>query len=229
MSAFVPRTRLTVLIDFKSCHAYLALDAMIDLETQLGTDADWLPLNITHPQRRPAADAASDDSTSVSRSTSAGSTASSAADRGARHRRARANYYEQDLQRYARWRGLTIADVYPDIDSSPTGLGLLWLRDAAPALRRQYIQRVFTHHFGEQLGVADVRGIIDSYGADGAAFSHFATHAGRDEFNELQRALHASGYASAPSYVVDGEPFHGRQHLAMLCWLLTDRVGAPPV
>lgn len=203
---FVPRGRLTVLIDFKSTHAYLAKDATAALELATGIDADWLPLQITHPTRPNAANAV----------------AEATGDRGTRHRRMRARYYERDLQRYAQQRGLTVSDVYPACDSTLAGIGLLWLRDAPASVRRRYVDLIFDAHFGQELRSAEVGAALTESGADGAAFVDHAARAGATEFARLQQALRAAGYTSTPTYVLDGEPFQGRQHLPLLHSLLTD-------
>ena len=208
-AAFSPRARLTVLIDFKSSHALLAKDALHALEQELGIDGDWLPLQITHPLRRP--------------------TEAAANDRGARHRRFRAAYYEEDLRRYARLRGLKVPDVYPDIDSTAPALGLLWLRNAPADLRRQYVSRMFDSHYATPLTAADVRRVLNDIGSDGEAFLHFAAREGMAELTALQVAFRASGFTTSPTYLLDGEYFQGRQHLPMLRWLLTEKHLEPPM
>ena len=203
---FVPRARLTVLIDFKSTHAYLAKDATLALEAATGIDTQWLPLTVTHPlsadhplnaahaRREPVA----------------------ASDRGARHRRIRARYYEQDLRRYVAWRGLPVTDVYPDCDSTLSGLGLLWLADAQTVVRSRYVNLMFDSYFGKALDLDRVRGAVDEAGGDGAAFATFAQGEGPIRFAQLQASLRAAGYGTSPTYVLDGEQFQGRQHLPLL-------------
>jgi 2-hydroxychromene-2-carboxylate isomerase len=41
--------------------------------------------------------------------------------------------------------------------------------------------------------------------------------------------LHEAGLFNVPGYVVDEEIYFGRQHLAMIRWLLTDKQGHPPI
>ena len=45
----------------------------------------------------------------------------------------------------------------------------------------------------------------------------------------LRQALQARGVSGVPGYVVEGEYFHGRQHLAMIAWLLDGREGRGPI
>lgn len=204
---FVPRARLTVLIDFKSTHAYLAKDATLALEAATGIDTQWLPLTVTHPLN-------ADDAWRES---------SAASDRGARHRRIRARYYEQDLRRYVAWRGLPVTDVYPDCDSTLSGLGLLWLADAQTVVRSRYVNLMFDSCFGKVLDLDRVRGAVSEAGGDGAAFATFAQGEGPIRFAQLQASLRAAGYGTSPTYVLDGEQFQGRQHLPLLRRLVQGR------
>ena len=204
---FVPRARLTVLIDFKSTHAYLAKDATLALEAATGIDTQWLPLTVTHPLN-------GDDARRES---------SAASDRGTRHRRIRARYYEQDLRRYVAWRGLPVTDVYPDCDSTPSGLGLLWLADAQTVVRSRYVNLMFDRYFGKALDLDRVRGAVSEAGGDGAAFATFAQGEGPIRFAQLQASLRAAGYGTSPTYVLDGEQFQGRQHLPLLRRLVQGR------
>ena len=71
----------TICIDFKNPKAYLALQPTYALEAELGIAFDWLPL-IVSAMGRPHPERANED-------------------RGSRHRRMRAQYYEPDLRRYA--------------------------------------------------------------------------------------------------------------------------------
>ena len=204
---FVPRARLTVLIDFKSTHAYLAKDATLALEAATGIDTQWLPLTVTHPLN---GDDARREPVAVS-------------DRGTRHRRIRARYYEQDLRRYVAWRGLPVTDVYPDCDSTLSGLGLLWLADAQTVVRSRYVNLLFDSYFGKALDLDRVRGAVDEAGGNGAAFATFAQGEGPIRFAQLQASLRAAGYGTSPTYVLDGEQFQGRQHLPLLRRLVQGR------
>ena len=60
---------------------------------------------------------------------------------------------------------------------------------------------------------------------------------GFEEFVDAERAklvdgageLLEQGLLSAPAFVVDGEIFHGREHLPLVGWMLHGRSGKPPV
>ena len=114
------------------------------------------------------------------------------------------------------WRGLPVTDVYPDCDSTRSGLGLLWLADAQTVVRSRYVNLMFDSYFGKALDLDRVRGAVDEAGGDGAAFATFAQGEGPIRFAQLQASLRAAGYGTSPTYVLDGEQFQGRQHLPLL-------------
>ncbi len=213
-SAFAPVSRLTVCIDFKSPHAWLAVQPTRALEAELGIAADWLPV-ITRVPAGPRAATASDD-------------------RGTRHRHMRAEYYEHDLQRYAALRGLPLGRASRSDDSSLAAIGLLWVKSTARASQARYIDGVFSSYFthGEPIALASLSAIAEivaAVGADADGYAAFAAQSGPAELATLQNALNAAGLSQAPSYLVDGDVFNGRAHLPMIGWLLTDRRGPPPI
>ena len=95
---------LTVCVDFKNPHAYLAKDLIYALEDDLGLRADWLPYLV------PAL--------------SAPRAARDSDDRGTHHRRHRATYVERDIRRYAQVRGLAVDDVYRPVNSELAAIAL---------------------------------------------------------------------------------------------------------
>ena len=89
---------IAVCIDFKSPQAYLALAPTRALEARLGIAFDWRPFLV--PPLSPPRAARADD------------------DRGARHRRMRAEYLARDLARTAAARGLALGDLYRAPDTT---------------------------------------------------------------------------------------------------------------
>jgi 2-hydroxychromene-2-carboxylate isomerase len=200
---------IAVCVDWKSPYAWLALEPTRALEARLGARFDWRPFVIP-PLTRPA-QARSDE------------------DRGARHRRVRAEYLARDLERYAAARGLALGDPYRDVDTTLAALGLLWLRHEAPERAADYVARGFELVWKEGANVADPAVIEAALGAHAAGFREYAAGPGRDELAASQRELAEAGAWSVPAYLVDGEPFLGRQHLPMVRWLATGRAGPPPI
>lgn len=202
----------TVCIDFKNPKAYLALRPTLALEADLGTTFDWLPL-IVSPLSRPQPQRDGED-------------------RGARHRRIRAQYYERDLRRYASVYGLELGDLYRNPDVSLASIGLLWARQHSAAAVRVYLHAVFEGYWRGNLDIesapAIARLLADS-GADTALWSSYATAAGREQLEQTTATLRGAGLFDVPAYIVEGEIFFGRQHLPMVRWLLSGRIGEPPI
>jgi 2-hydroxychromene-2-carboxylate isomerase len=119
------KSRLPVVIDFKSPLAYLAIGPTCALADELGITIFWQPLVITpsNAAARPSGD-----------------------DRGARHRRLRADYLERDIARYAADRGLAIRGLDRRKDSTLASIGLLWAQSHSQSLSRAYVERVFERY-----------------------------------------------------------------------------------
>ncbi|MCZ6641938.1 MAG: DsbA family protein [Gammaproteobacteria bacterium] len=210
--AFSFTSAVTVCVDFKNPHSYFAKGPSYELESDFDLRIDWQPLLVA-PMTRPT--------TRVVDET-----------RGTRHRRMRAEYYERDLQRYARVRGLTVKKLYRNPDSTTAGAGLLWVKRFPDDIVRGYIDRVFERYWGELLDIEDPSAIgrlLDEIGGEGDNFVEYAKSEGVIELQKRQAALRAAGLFNVPGYVVRGEIFYGRQHLPMIRWLLADRGGTGPI
>ena len=110
-----------------------------------------------------------------------------------------------------------------EFDPTSAALGLvdLMLSSAQEDACWEYIEKVFDAAFRHGLDVND-ENLIDEL--RGQVFT-------RDEkaLQQMQAALEEVGIFNSPAYVLNGERFHGRQHLPLLRWLLTGRQGNPPV
>ncbi len=203
---------LPVAIDFKSPHAYLAIAPTCALADALGIAVAWEPFLVAPARkRRPAAP---DD------------------DRGTRHRRLRAQYVVRDLLRYAAARGLELRGLERETDSTLAALGLLWVTRARPALGRAYVERVFDRYWQETLEIESASALHDmlrELGAPTSGFERFAGREGRATLERVQAELREAGVFDVPAYRVEGDVFHGRQHLPMIRWLLSGRAGEPPL
>ena len=200
---------IAVCIDWKSPHAWLALAPTRALEARLGQTFDWRPFVV--PPLTPPAVARADE------------------DRGTRHRRMRAEYLARDLERYAIARGLALGDPYRHPNTKLAAQGLLWLRQRAPSRAGEYVARVFELLWNDGADVADLAVIESALGADARGFRDYAAGPGPDALAVHQRELVEAGVWSVPTFLVDGEPFLGRQHLPMVEWLATGRAGSPPI
>ncbi len=198
-SGEIIKGQLPVVIDFKSPQAYLAIGPTCALADELGITIDWRPLLIA-PSKISAAD--------------------SGQDRGARHRRFRADYLERDITRYAADRGLSIGGrLDRSKDSTLAAIGLLWAKRQGPSLARSYVERVFKRYWQEDLDIEDessIRTLLTEIHAPVSGFEAFAREEGRTELARIQSELRDIGVFEVPTYLVDGDPFLGRQHLPLV-------------
>ena len=202
----------TVCIDFKNPKAYLAVRPTCALEDEFGVRFDWLPL-IVSPIARPQAGGFNDD-------------------RGTRHRRIRAQYYEHDIRRYARLYGLDLKDLYRNPDTSIASIGLLWMNERSPSTRRAYVDAVFQRCWDQQLNIEDpaaIGALLSEVGADLVGWDVWLLGRGREMLDATSTRLREAGLFDVPGYIVDGEVFFGRQHLPMIGWILGGQLGEPPI
>src|SRR5579872_4252458 len=187
------RSRLAVAIDFKSPQAYLGIAPTCAMADELGIEIDWLPMVTGQSPAPPTGN-----------------------DRGARHRRIRAEYLDRDVARYAAARGLEIRGFDRHRDSSLAALGLLWVKRQSPQLTRTYIDRVFERYGRDALDIADdnaIRALLEEIGAPISGFEAFAKEEGRAELARIQSELRDAGAFEVPTYLLNGEVYLGRQHL----------------
>jgi 2-hydroxychromene-2-carboxylate isomerase len=191
--------QLPVVIDFRSPQAYLAVAPSCALADELGIAIDWRPL-VAAPAKTAVASASADD-------------------RGARHRRFRADYLERDVARYAADRGLAIRGLDRRKDSTLASIGLLWAQRQGPSIARAYVERVFERSGKGELDLEDERSIraqLTEIGAPASGFEAFATEEGRDELARIQTELRDRGVFEVPTYLLSDDLFLGRQHLPLL-------------
>jgi len=196
-----------VAIDFKSPASYLAIAPARALESRLGRPFEWLPLDVPGLAFHPVV---------------------GNEDRGARHRRIRAEYLANDLRRYAASRGLELGDLYRKPDTVPASLGLLWLGARSPALASDYVTRAFDRIWRES-APADLAFVERSLGGDAAGFRAWADADGPKQLAELREELGPAAMWSTPTFLVAGDAFIGRAHLPMVEWLATGKAGPAPI
>ena len=211
MSVLDP-ARPAVCVDFGNAHAWLAVEPTRALEARLGVAFDWLPLAVA-PLLRPTPERGGDD-------------------RGTRHRRFRARYFENDLRRYAASRGLELGDLYRAPDTRLASLALLFVRAQAPERAGAFAARVFELEWQRGADIAKPEAIdaaLAEVGLDPQRFRGFAAGEGPSQLAALQSEFEALGLYTVPAYLIGGEAFLGRQHLPMVEWLLTGKTGPPPI
>ena len=204
----IVKGQLPVIIDFKSPQAYLAVGPTCSLADEIGIDIDWQPMVLT-PSKMPAAPSAGDD-------------------RGARHRRFRANYTERDIARYAADRGLALVGLDRRNDSTLAAIGLLWAKRQGPSLARAYVERVFKRYWQEGLDIEEERSILavlTEIEAETSGFEAFERGDGRTELARIQLELRNRGVFEVPTYLLNDDIFLGRQHLPLIRSRLFARSG----
>ena len=200
-------------VDFRVPAARLAVEPTLELADRLGFSVRWLPFDGERPTAPPAE--------------------SPGDDRTTRHLRARAQYREMDALRYASARGAPIAPADRWGDATAAHRGLLHvaaaLADGHGPTLDTFVREIFDASHGGDLRLDDAAAIerlIVECGAPSAGFSPV------DDDGELARSLETTrrrGVLAAPTYLVDGEPFLGREHLPMIAWLLLGREGTAPI
>lgn len=203
---------LTLCIDIRNPLSWLALQPALALGAELGVAVECLPF--MGPSLKPPKPARADD------------------DRGARHRRQRAEYVGRDIQRYAAVRGLEIRDIYRFPDATRFAAALLWLNQHAADRVEEFLLTAFRDYWRGALDIeapATMPEMLGRLGQDTAGFERFVRHGLSAVLADLREGLVAAGVYDTPAFVVDGQVFLGRAHLPMVRWLLRGREGQAPV
>jgi len=198
--------QLSVVIDFKSPQAYLATGPTCALADEIGIAIDWQPLIVT-PSKTSAAPSSGDD-------------------RGARHRRFRADYLDREIARYAADRGLSIGGRQRRTDSTLAAIGLLWVQRQGPSFARAYVERVFERYWQDALDIEDersIRAVLTEIEAPISGFEAFVKGDGSAALARIQSELRDKGVFEVPTYLLNEDTFLGRQHLPLLRSLLSAR------
>jgi 2-hydroxychromene-2-carboxylate isomerase len=204
------KDQLRVVIDFKSPQAYLAIAPTCALADELRITIDWQPL-VVIPSKVPAAPPSQDD-------------------RGARHRRFRADYLERDIARYAADRGLALDRLNSRNDSSLAAIGLLWAQRRGSLLARPYVERVFERYWQDDLDIEDehsIGALLTEIGVPVSGFEAFVKEDGRASLARVQSQLRDMGVFEVPTYLLNDEIFLGRQHLPLIRSRLSGTSASP--
>jgi 2-hydroxychromene-2-carboxylate isomerase len=187
---------LTVAFDFRSPNSYLAIAPTCAMTQRLGVPVGWRAVRLP-VLKRPVA-AGPDD------------------DRGSRHRSYRAEYLAHDLGRYA---SHPLPDLYRDFDGLPAAMGLVWVEAEAPGKLDAFVVGVFERYWrdGKEIDSIDAVGaVLRQVGVDASDFAAFAAGTGPGLVEAMEDSLRAAGVIGTPTYLLDGEPYQGRQHLPLI-------------
>lgn len=191
--------------DYANVASLLALEPTCALADELDIDIEWLPLPT------PARDAPlpeRDDETV-----------------GQRHTRVRAEYFANDTARYACWQGIEVNRDADGVDSTVACAGGLWANRHGVA--RDYNRHLMREFWAGRLDIEDgdaIASVLRDSGAPGFEGFDFAA-----ELAAHRDSVRGRGVFMLPTFLVGDEIFVGRQHLPMIRWLLTDRVGRGPL
>jgi len=197
-----PQT-VTAYIDYKSPYAYLAKDLAYELEGDFGVLIDWLPYVLDIPSFLGSARV--DESGKVIE------------ERRNPHQWRRVRYSYMDCRRQAQKRGLVIRGPQKIWDSSLAAIGMLYAKRQGSAVLRRYHDLTFERFWKRELDIEDPRvigAVLEEAGADSAGFSAYLAGEGRAELEQVCHAAEANGVFGVPSFIVNGELFWGREHLA---------------
>lgn len=190
-------------IDHKSPYAYLAIAPAWELERDFNVKLDWLPYTLDIPDFLGSAEVGN-DGTVIAENRSA-------------HQWRRVKYSYMDARRYANLRGLTIRGPQKIWDSSLSGIGLLWAK--AHGGVRAYNDIVYERFWQRALDIEDigvVEGVLVEAGIDTAGFATWAAGEGRELHDRVRVEAEVQGIFGVPAFVLDGELFWGREHLALI-------------
>ena len=197
-----PNTIL-VYTDYKSPYAFLAKDLIYELEDQFDVNLEWLPYTLDIPSY--LGSARLDERGEVIESS-----------RNA-HQWRRVRYSYMDCRRQARKRGLVVLGTRKIWDSSLAAIGMLWAKRQGKRQFRAYHDRVFERFWRRELDIEDaeaIASVLSEVHADRTGFRSYLAGAGRIEHDTVRKSAEAAGVFGVPSFIVDGELFWGREHLA---------------
>jgi 2-hydroxychromene-2-carboxylate isomerase len=190
-------------IDYKSPYAYLAIEPAWELERDFDVTLDWLPYTLDIPDYLGSAEVG-DDGTVV-------------ADNRSPHQWRRVKYSYMDARRYANLRGLTLRGTRKIWDSSLSAIGMLWAK--AHGGVRAYNGIIYERFWQRALDIEDgnvVEGVLNEAGINTEGFAAWAAGEGRELHDRIRADAEERGVFGVPTFVLDGELFWGREHLALI-------------
>ncbi len=203
---------LTILLDLRHPHSYLALGPAMDFGRKMQIEINWLPLQV--PTLNPPSEPSPRD------------------DRGVLHRRSRARAIAREIEIYSEDQGLEMSGYYRDVDARAVHRGWLWMRQHAPVHLGSFLTEVFRRYWCHELDatrVEEVARIVAETGGDQGGFLEWSRGEGAAVVAALSAELGERGLTGVPGYLARGEFFLGRQHLPMIRWLLEGRPGSGPI
>lgn len=208
---------LIVYVDVKSPYALVAIGPILALERELGVLFDWRPLTLNIPSYLGSA------------KKQAGKVVAS---EGRSDRTWKAiKYSYHDARRYAERQGLILKGTEKIWDSVLVNIAILWVTQTDRLKLPAFLNIVFPRFWRRELDIEDiavVEACLAEAGISADGFGMFANGNGRSLHDELQPQFHSNGIFGVPTFVLDGEVLHGREHIPFVRWALSGKHGAAP-
>ncbi len=207
------RREIAVYSDYKSPYAYLAKAEVYALAADYQVTVLWRPYILDIPRYLGSA-----------RVDAAGQVLEES--RNA-HQWRRVRYSYMDCRRQARKQGLVIRGTQKIWDSRLAAAGMLFAQNQDEGVFRRYHDLVFERFWRRELDIESVEAIVDvlqEAGADASGFAGWAD-TGLAEVARICREAEAMGVFGVTSFVLDGELFWGREHVADIRRMLETPVG----
>ena len=208
---------LIVYIDVKSPYALVAIQPTLALERELGLEFDWRPLTLNIPSYLGSAQKKD------------GKVVASQA-RSERTWKA-IKYSYADARRYAERQGLILKGTEKIWNSELINIAVLWVRETQRAAMGGFLMNVFPRFWRRELDIEDpqvVEDCLEEAGISADGFAQYACGEGRALHDQFQSQFHKKGIYGVPTYVFEGTPLHGREHIPYIRWALSGRNGAAP-
>ena len=114
-------------------------------------------------------------------------------------------------------RGLVILGTRQNMGFSYPAIGMLWAKRQGKRQFRAYHDIVFERFWRRELDIEDaeaIAAVLSEVNADRTSFRGYLAGAGRIELDTIRQSAESAGVFGVPSFIVEGELFWGREHLA---------------
>jgi 2-hydroxychromene-2-carboxylate isomerase len=194
------RPCVRIYTDYKSPFAFVANQALFELEEKQGVKLEWLPYTLRIPEFMGTVEERTP------------------------HFWRKVRYSYMDARRYANAQGLTIKGPRRIYDAFYASAGMLFAQ--RHGIFRAYHDTVFRRFWNHELELdelAEISGVIAALGGSVPAFEAYVNGPARDEHDRIITEAEAIGVFGVPTMVFNGELFWGNDRIA----LLTERIRAP--
>ena len=149
-------------------------------------------------------------------------------DRSTKHRRLRAEYQVNDIQRYAPH---DLTGIHRKTDCQVANMGLLWLQQELKMDNNvidEYVQSVFYHYWSNNGSIVTIQDIehillkikkINSFDEElewQDTWKLYCQSTGLEHLEIVQTEAKTKGINTAPTFLIGSEPFKGRAHLPLI-------------